>query len=100
VSLILRRDKRKIKTMLIVNRVRVWGIKGAPPPPTTKLAIFYRAGYQSEIVVNATGYGTSEKYDLYERMFKFGLKRKGLLDKFDVLEFQRYAHPFLYPSHP
>lgn len=71
--------------------MRVWGIKGAPPPPTTKLAIFYRAGWQSEFVVNATGYGTAEKFDLYERMMKFGLKRKGILDKFDVLEFQRYA---------
>lgn len=70
-------------------RVRVWGIKGAPPPPTTKLAIFYRAGWQSEIVVNATGYGTEEKFELWERMIKFGLKRKGLLDKFDILEFQQ-----------
>ena len=75
------------------NRVRVWGIKGAPPPPTTKLAVFYRAGYQSEIVVNATGYGTAEKFDLYERMLKFGLKRLAILDKFDVLEFQRIGIP-------
>ncbi|KAF2115091.1 hypothetical protein BDV96DRAFT_646940 [Lophiotrema nucula] len=75
------------------NRVRVWGIKGAPPPPTTKLAIFYKAGYQSEIVVNATGYGTAEKWDLYEKMMKFGLKRKGILDKFDILEFQRIGIP-------
>jgi hypothetical protein len=75
------------------KRVRIWGIKGAPPPPTTKLAIFYHAGYQSEIVVNATGYGTSEKFDLWERMIKFGLKRLGLLDKFDILEFQRLGVP-------
>ncbi|KAI8933838.1 hypothetical protein NX059_009539 [Plenodomus lindquistii] len=75
------------------NRVRVWGIKGAAPPPTTKLAIFYRAGYQSEIVVNATGYGTAEKFELWERMVKFGLKRLNLLDKFDVLEFQRLGIP-------
>ncbi|KAF2017610.1 DUF1446-domain-containing protein [Aaosphaeria arxii CBS 175.79] len=75
------------------NRVRLWGIKGRPPPPTTKLAIFYAAGFQSEIVVNATGYGTNEKFELYERMMKFGLKRLGLLDKFDVLEFQRIGIP-------
>ncbi|KAH7391125.1 hypothetical protein DE146DRAFT_619239 [Phaeosphaeria sp. MPI-PUGE-AT-0046c] len=75
------------------NRVCVWGIIGAPPPPTTKLAIFYRAGYQSEIVVNATGYGTSEKFELWERMIKFGLKRLGIVDKFDVLEFQRLGVP-------
>lgn len=75
------------------DRVRVSGIKGAPPPPTTKLAVFYRAGFQSEIVVNATGYGTAEKFELYERMLKFGLGRLGLLDKFDVLEFQRIGVP-------
>lgn len=75
------------------DRVRISGIRGAPPPPTTKLAVFYRAGYQSEIVVNATGYGTAEKFDLYERMLKFGLKRLGILDKFDVLEFQRVGLP-------
>ena len=74
---------------LTLRRVRVWGIRGAPPPPTTKLAIFYRDGYQSEILVNATGYATTEKWDLYERMMRFGLKRRGILDKFDVLEFQR-----------
>ncbi|KAF2661960.1 DUF1446-domain-containing protein [Lophiostoma macrostomum CBS 122681] len=75
------------------NRVRVSGIKGAPPPPTTKLAIFYHAGYQSEIVVNATGYATSEKFDFYERMMRFGLRRKGILEQFDVLEFQRIGIP-------
>ncbi|KAF1851405.1 DUF1446-domain-containing protein [Cucurbitaria berberidis CBS 394.84] len=75
------------------NRIRIWGIKGAPPPPTTKLAIFYQAGYQSEIVVNATGYATQEKFDLWERMLKYGLKRLNLLDKFDILEFQRLGVP-------
>ncbi|KAF2681150.1 DUF1446-domain-containing protein [Lentithecium fluviatile CBS 122367] len=75
------------------DRVRVWGIKGAPPPPTTKLAIFYLAGYQSEIVINATGYATAEKFELYERMMKSGLQRLSILDKFDVLEFQRIGIP-------
>lgn len=76
-----------------LHSIRLWGIKGAPPPPTTKLAIFYQAGYQSEIVVNATGYGTEEKFELWERMIRFGLARIGLLDKFDVLEFQRIGIP-------
>ncbi|KAH6849217.1 DUF1446-domain-containing protein [Alternaria alternata] len=75
------------------NRVRVWGIKGGPPPPTTKLAIFYQAGYQSEIVVNATGYATTEKFNLWERIIKFGLKQKGILNSFDILEFQRIGVP-------
>ncbi|KAF3032664.1 hypothetical protein E8E12_003992 [Didymella heteroderae] len=80
------------------NRVRLWGIKGAPPPPTTKLAVFYLAGYQSEIVVNSTGYGTAEKFELFERMLKFGLKRLGILDRFDVLEFQRIGVPETNPK--
>jgi hypothetical protein len=84
--------------LTVSHSVRVWGIKGAPPPPTTKLAIFYRAGYQSEIVVNATGYGTSEKFDLWERMIRFGLKRLSILDKFDILEFQRIGVPEVNPK--
>jgi len=80
-------------TLTSKSSVRLWGIKGAPPPPTTKLAIFYQAGFQSEFVVNATGYATAEKFDFYERMLKFGLKRLGILDQFDVLEFQRIGVP-------
>ncbi|EPS37536.1 hypothetical protein H072_8753 [Dactylellina haptotyla CBS 200.50] len=75
------------------DRVKVWGIVGAPPPPTTKLAIFYRGGYQSELLLNATGYATKEKWDLYEETIKFGLKKRGVLDKFDILEFQRVGVP-------
>jgi hypothetical protein len=43
--------------------------------------------------VNATGYGTSAKFDLYERMIRFGLQRLNILDKFDILEFQRIGVP-------
>ncbi len=30
------------------NRVRFSGIKGHPPPPTTKLAIFFAGGYEAQ----------------------------------------------------
>jgi hypothetical protein len=69
--------------------VRVSGVTGAPPPPTTKLAIFYRGGFESQLLVNATGYGTEKKYDLFEKQIRFGLARDGYADKFDFLEFQR-----------
>lgn len=46
------------------DRVHLSGIRGAPPPSTTKLAIFYRGGFQSEILVNATGYATAQKFEL------------------------------------
>ncbi|OMP82118.1 hypothetical protein BK809_0006428 [Diplodia seriata] len=75
------------------NRVRVSGIRGAPPPPTTKLAIFYRGGYQSELLINACGYATAEKFKLYEKVIRNGLRKHGVLDQFDVLEFQVIGTP-------
>ncbi|OJD32249.1 uncharacterized protein BKCO1_400001, partial [Diplodia corticola] len=75
------------------NRVRVSGIRGAPPPPTTKLAIFYRGGYQSELLINACGYATAEKFKLYEKVIRNGLRKHGVLDQFDVLEFQIIGTP-------
>jgi hypothetical protein len=73
------------------NRVLVTGIKGYPPPPTTKLAIFYNGGFQGEFTINATGYNTEKKYELQEAQIRYKLKADGLLDKFDILEFQRYG---------
>ncbi|KAB2578049.1 hypothetical protein BFW01_g9377 [Lasiodiplodia theobromae] len=75
------------------NRVKVSGIRGAPPPPTTKLAIFYRGGYQSEILINACGYATAEKFKLYEKVIRNGLRKHGVLDQFDALEFQVIGTP-------
>ncbi|GME23825.1 uncharacterized protein LTHEOB_11148 [Neofusicoccum parvum] len=75
------------------NRVKVSGIRGAPPPPTTKLAIFYRGGYQSEFLINACGYASAEKFRLYEKVIRNGLKKDGVHDDFDVLEFQVIGTP-------
>ncbi|QSS59303.1 hypothetical protein I7I51_08736 [Histoplasma capsulatum] len=71
------------------DRVRVSGVTGGPPPPTTKLAIFYRGGYESQLLVNATGYGTDKKWELFEKQMRFGLAQRGYTsDKFHYLEFQ------------
>lgn len=64
------------------------GVRGQPPPPTTKLAIFFRGGFQSQILLNATGYATGEKWLLYEAQIRYGLRIYGVEDRFDVLEFQ------------
>lgn len=48
-------------TWLTETRVEFSGVKGHPPLPATTLAICYRAGYQSRILVNATGYRTEKK---------------------------------------
>jgi hypothetical protein len=71
-------------------RVRVSGIKGSPPPPTTKLAVFYTGGYEAEILLNATGYGTTQKWDLVEKQIRHFLPESAL-EQLETLEFQRYA---------
>lgn len=75
------------------DRVRVSGITGSPPPPTTKLAIFYKGGYESQLLFNATGYATAEKYRLLEAQFRNQLKVHGLSDQFQLLDFQRLGVP-------
>jgi hypothetical protein len=71
------------------NRVLVTGAKGYPPPPTTKLALFYHGGYQSELLVNACGYAIDKKYDLTEAQVRSKLREWKVHDEFDLLEFQR-----------
>jgi hypothetical protein len=70
------------------NRVRLTGVKGSPPPPTTKLGVFYHGGYQCQLLLNATGYGTWKKWELLEKQVRFVLDKNGVLDKFDTLDFQ------------
>jgi Acyclic terpene utilisation family protein AtuA len=75
------------------DRVKLSNVKGFPPPPTTKLAIFYQGGYESQFLLNATGYATTEKYALFEKQLRHALKQKGLLDKFQLLDFQVLGTP-------
>ncbi|KAL3445056.1 DUF1446-domain-containing protein [Aspergillus insuetus] len=74
------------------DRVRVSGIKGSPPPPTTKLAVFYTGGYEAEILLNATGYGTTQKWDLVEKQIRHFLPESAL-EQLETLEFQRIGTP-------
>lgn len=70
------------------NRVKLSGIKGRPPPPTTKLAIFFKGGYEAQSLANFAGYAQRRKHHLYEVQIRDRLKEMGLHDKFDILEFQ------------
>ncbi|KAL3458245.1 hypothetical protein BJX64DRAFT_267081 [Aspergillus heterothallicus] len=79
------------------DRVRISGIKGSPPPPTTKLAVFYTGGYEAEILINATGYGTKQKWDLVERQIRHFLPETALR-QLETLEFQRIGIPTPNPS--
>jgi hypothetical protein len=70
------------------DRVRFSGVKGRPPPPTTKLAIFFQGGYEAQNLANFAGYSSRRKYKLYEMQIRDRLKEMGLSDAFDILEFQ------------
>jgi hypothetical protein len=70
------------------DRVKVSGVIGHPPPPTTKLAIFYAGGFEAQILVNASGYATSKKFALFEKQIRIALEKVGLLESFTELEFQ------------
>ncbi|KAJ6007262.1 hypothetical protein N7540_011238 [Penicillium herquei] len=84
-------------TQIGKDRVHVMGIKGSAPPPTTKLAVFYPGGYQSEILLNATGYATSEKWDLVERQLK-ALLTEEARSALQTLQFQRIGTPAINPE--
>lgn len=75
------------------DRVRLSNIKGYAPPPTTKLAIFYHGGYEAQLLTNATGYATAEKWKLFEAQMRHALEQKGLTDKFQILDFQVLGTP-------
>ncbi|WPV28115.1 hypothetical protein CLAFUW7_04518 [Fulvia fulva] len=80
------------------DRVKVSGIKGYPPPPTTKLAIFYKGGWQCELLFNATGYNTARKFQLLEAQHRKKLTDWGIIDKFDILDYQWVGRPESNPS--
>jgi hypothetical protein len=70
------------------NHVRFSGIVGRPPPPTTKLAIYYKGGFESQNLSNAAGYATRKKYILYEKQIRARLAEQGMTNDFSILEFQ------------
>ncbi|GAM88119.1 hypothetical protein ANO11243_061500 [Dothideomycetidae sp. 11243] len=75
------------------DRVRVSGVRGAPPPPTTKLAITYQGGYESQVLANAAGYGVANKFALFKKQLEFFMKRNEVYDKMDVFEVQQIGIP-------
>ncbi|KAL4741473.1 hypothetical protein BDV11DRAFT_168060 [Aspergillus similis] len=79
------------------DRIRVSGIKGTAPPPTTKLAVFYQGGYEAEILLNATGYATSKKWDLLEKQIRYFLP-DSVQKELEALEFQRIGTPSSNPT--
>jgi hypothetical protein len=68
--------------------VHVSGIRGSPPPSTTKFAVFYQGGYEAQILLNATGYATTRKWDLIEKQIRHFLPDEAKKE-LETLEFQR-----------
>ncbi|KAJ5628520.1 hypothetical protein N7490_010748 [Penicillium lividum] len=79
------------------DRVHVSGIRGSPPPSTTKFAVFYQGGYEAQILMNATGYATSEKWDLLEKQIRHFLPDEAK-HELETLEFQRVGTPSPNPA--
>ncbi|KAI8668577.1 hypothetical protein NCS57_00669200 [Fusarium keratoplasticum] len=73
------------------DRVRVSGIRGLPPPPSTKVAIFYKGGYESQLLLNTAGYDWEAKCDLLEKQVRLQLGDKA--NDLDILQFQRVGVP-------
>ncbi|KAF6824208.1 hypothetical protein CPLU01_10972 [Colletotrichum plurivorum] len=69
-------------TQIAPNRVRLTGVKGLPPPPTTKLAICLLGGYQAEISAYAAGLDTD---------FKFQVLKNQILGQINMSDFTTFS---------
>ncbi|ERS97503.1 hypothetical protein HMPREF1624_05671 [Sporothrix schenckii ATCC 58251] len=67
------------------NEVHVSGVKGLPPPPTTKVGITAKGGMQAEFHFYLTGLDIAEKAAMIERQTK--ARMGAYLDKFSCLKF-------------
>src|ERR1700743_2890351 len=70
---------------LSTDRVAVHGVQALPPPPTTKLGITARGGFQAEAGCFITGLKPREKARMTEAQPRKGLKPYS--DKFTTLSF-------------
>jgi hypothetical protein len=66
------------------NRVSVRGVRSAPPPPTTKVGITARGGYQAEVHWFLVGLDIQEKARMLEMQIRHAL---GDTSRFHVLRF-------------
>lgn len=77
------------------NRVKIQGIRGSPPPPTTKCAIFGVDGFQCEYMIAMTGSPSNSKAKslLFKHQTWTRLKKDGLWDKLSTYQIQNYGSP-------
>lgn len=73
------------------NRVALHGVQPLPPPPTTKVGITARGGFQAEASYYMTGLNVAEKARMTEAQLRNGLKPYS--DKFSNLSFTVLGTP-------
>lgn len=71
------------------NRVRLSGIKGSAPPPTTKLAVCLSGGWQAEISAYCAGLDTDFKFEL----MKDQVRRQIDPNDFTTFSIEKYGSP-------
>ncbi len=72
------------------NRVHVSGFTGSPPPPTTKLAVCYKTGYQCEMSFHAVGLDIAEKLASLQNQIDQNVPNKS---DYSVLRIDQYGAP-------
>ena len=73
------------------DRVRLSGIKGLPPPPTTRVGFTTIGGYQAEMHWFMVGLDIKEKATMVETQIRERMKERGNLEHYDHLVFNTYG---------
>lgn len=73
------------------DRVAVHGVQALPPPPTTKVGLTARGGFQAEAMYFMTGLDVAEKARMTEAQLRKSLRPYS--DKFTVLSFSVLGVP-------
>jgi hypothetical protein len=66
-DVVARLDTVRLEPDLSPDRVRISGVRGEPPPPTSKVAISYPGGFRNTVGFLLTGLDLEEKAALVER---------------------------------
>lgn len=73
------------------DRVLLHGVQGLPPPPTTKVGLTARGGFQAEAFYFTTGLDVDAKARMTEAQIRNGLKPYS--DKYTALSFSMLGRP-------
>lgn len=84
----------KISNTLTPNRVSVTGVKGLPPPSTTKAMIAAKGGYQCETTFYINGLDVTEKTEMMRNQLTHMFKNSN----FSKLSIEQYGTPAIDPN--